>query len=50
MEKYYTSEKNTLILIALMKFHGVKKVVVSPGNTNVCLVYSMILTLKFILV
>ena len=41
MEKYYTSEKNTLILIALMKFHGVKKVVVSPGATNVCLVGSL---------
>ena len=41
MEKYYTSEKHTQILIALMKFHGIKKIVASPGATNVCLVGSL---------
>ncbi len=41
MDKYYTSERNTQILIALMKAHGIKKVVVSPGATNVCLVGSI---------
>lgn len=41
MEKLYTSERNTQILISLMKFHGVKKVVASPGTTNLCLVGSL---------
>lgn len=30
----YTSEKNTQILIALMKAHGVKDIIVSPGAMN----------------
>ncbi|MBM6810017.1 2-succinyl-5-enolpyruvyl-6-hydroxy-3-cyclohexene-1-carboxylate synthase [Faecalitalea cylindroides] len=41
MEKHYTSEKNTQMLISLLKQHGVKKVVVSPGATNVCFVGSI---------
>lgn len=41
MEKLYTSERNTQILISLMKFHGVKKIVASPGTTNVCFVGSL---------
>ena len=41
MDKYYTSEKHTQILIALMKFHGVKKIVASPGATNVCFLGSV---------
>lgn len=41
MEKCYSSEKNVQILIALMKKHGVKRVVVSPGTTNVCFVGSL---------
>ena len=41
MEKFYTSERNTQMLIYLMKKHGVKKIVVSPGTTNVCLVGSL---------
>ena len=36
MDKFYTSEKNTQILISLMKFHGIRKIVASPGATNVC--------------
>lgn len=40
-EYNYTSEKNTQILIALMKTHNIKKVVASPGTTNVCLVGSL---------
>lgn len=36
--KHYTVEKHTQILIALLKEHGVKKIVASPGTTNVCLV------------
>lgn len=41
MSKYYTSEKHTQILIALMKFHGIKKIVASPGTTNICLLGSL---------
>lgn len=41
MEKYYSSEKNVQILISLMKAHGIKKVVASPGATNVCMVASL---------
>lgn len=41
MNLSYTSEKNTQILIALMKAHGVKKIVASPGATNICLVWSL---------
>jgi 2-succinyl-5-enolpyruvyl-6-hydroxy-3-cyclohexene-1-carboxylate synthase len=38
---YYTSERNTQILIYLLKAHGIKKVLVSPGATNVNFVYSI---------
>ena len=38
MEKYFTAEKHTQLLVALLKFHKIKKFVVSPGTTNVCLV------------
>lgn len=41
MEMYYTSEKNSLILIALLKSHKINKVVVSPGTTNLRLVASL---------
>ena len=41
MNTFYTVEKHTQILIALMKFHGVKKVIVSPGSTNISLVASL---------
>ena len=34
MKTKYTAERNTLLLIALMKKHGLKKVIVSPGSTN----------------
>ena len=38
---YYSAEKNVLQLLALMKAHGVRKIVISPGGTNVCLVTSV---------
>ncbi|MGF7109385.1 thiamine pyrophosphate-binding protein [Treponema pedis] len=41
METYYTSEKNIQILIALLKAHGVKKIIVSPGTTNLTFVASV---------
>lgn len=39
--KNYTVETHTQILIALLKQHGVRKIVASPGATNVCLVGSL---------
>lgn len=38
---FYTSEKHTQILIALLKEHNIKKIVASPGTTSVCLVASL---------
>lgn len=37
----YTVEKHTQILIALLKEHGIKRVVASPGATNVCFLGSI---------
>ena len=39
--KYYTSERNIQILISLLKANGIKKVVASPGATNVTFVASV---------
>ena len=41
MNTYYTDDKTTQILLSLLKSHGIKKVVVSPGTTNIALVGSM---------
>lgn len=41
MEQYYTNERNVQILIALLKEHGIKRVVASPGSTNVTFVGSI---------
>ena len=41
MKKYYTDERNIQIVIALMKAHGIRFVVASPGATNVTLVGSL---------
>lgn len=41
MTKYYTDEKNTQVLIALLKAHGIRKVVASPGTTNVTFIASI---------
>ena len=41
MEKHYTAERNVQIVIALMKAHGVRYVVASPGTTNITLVGSL---------
>lgn len=40
-EKYYSVERNVQILVRLMHEHNVKKVIVSPGTTNICLVGSL---------
>ena len=37
----YTIEKNAQMLIALMKAHGIRKVIVSPGATNMCFAGSL---------
>lgn len=39
--KHYTVEKSQQIILALLKAHGIRKVVASPGTTNVTLVGSM---------
>lgn len=41
MKMYYTDEKNVQILIALLKEHGIKKVIASPGTANVTFVRSI---------
>lgn len=38
---FYTDERNAQIVISLLKAHGIRKVVASPGTTNICLVASL---------
>ena len=38
---YYTSERNVQIIIALLKAHGIHRVIVSPGTTNMTVVVSI---------
>lgn len=37
MNTYYSSEKNIQILVALLKAHGIKRIITSPGGTNMML-------------
>lgn len=41
MSFYYTSEKNVQMLIYLLKQNNIKKVIVSPGTTNITFVASL---------
>lgn len=41
MEKYYTSEKNVRIVISLLKAHGIRRVIASPGTTNMTFIGSI---------
>lgn len=41
MAFYYSNEKHIQIVIALLKAHGIRKVIVSPGTANLTLVVSM---------
>ena len=41
MGKYYCSEQNAQIVIALLKANGIRKVVASPGATNYSFVGSL---------
>lgn len=38
---YYTKERNTEILIALLKAHNIRNVIASPGTTNISFVASL---------
>lgn len=40
-KKYYTNERNVQIVISLLKAHGIKKVIASPGTTNMTFVGSI---------
>jgi len=39
--KYYSSERSVQLLVSLLKQHNIKKVVASPGTTNLSFVASM---------
>lgn len=41
VEKYYTGEKNIRMLVSLLKEHGIRKIVASPGTTNISFVWSV---------
>ncbi len=41
MAKKYTSEVNAQIIISLLKQHGIKRIVASPGTTNMAFVASV---------
>lgn len=41
MVQRYSDEKNVLILLSLLKQHGIRKAIVSPGTTNIALVSGM---------
>lgn len=38
---YYTDEKNAQIIIALLKAHGIRRVIANPGTTNIAIVGSV---------
>jgi 2-succinyl-5-enolpyruvyl-6-hydroxy-3-cyclohexene-1-carboxylate synthase len=41
MNQFYSDEVNAQIVIALLKAHGIRKVIASPGTTNMSVVVSM---------
>lgn len=41
MEYHYTPERNAQVILCLLKSHGIKYVIASPGTTNTSLVSSM---------
>lgn len=41
MSKFFSAERNTQMLVALLKAHGIKRVIASPGTTNVNFVGSI---------
>nr|WP_311479280.1 hypothetical protein [uncultured Porphyromonas sp.] len=40
-QRYYTNERNAQIVISLLKQYGIKKVIASPGTTNMAFVGSV---------
>jgi len=46
-KKHYTDEKNAQIVLALLKAHGVRKIVASPGATNIPITGSVLNDLFF---
>lgn len=40
-KRYYTNERNVQIMIALLKAHGIKRVIASPGTTNMSFIGSI---------
>ena len=40
-KKYYTNEHNVQIVISLLKAHGIKRVIASPGTTNMTFIGSI---------
>ena len=41
MGTYYSDDRGTQIVLSLLKAHGIRKVIASPGTTNIALVGSM---------
>ena len=41
MKINYSIEKGVQLIVALLKKHGIRKIIASPGSTNVCLVTSL---------
>ncbi|RPA66585.1 2-succinyl-5-enolpyruvyl-6-hydroxy-3-cyclohexene-1-carboxylate synthase [Cyclobacteriaceae bacterium YHN15] len=41
MTMYYSDEKNVQIIIKILKIHGIRRVIASPGSTNITLVKSL---------
>lgn len=41
MQTFYTTEKSVQIVVALLKAHGIRKIIASPGTTNITLVASL---------
>lgn len=39
--KYYTAEKNVQVVVALLKSYGIRKIIASPGTTNLTFVASL---------
>lgn len=40
-QKFYANERNVLLLLALLKAHGIKRIIASPGTTNLSFVASL---------
>ena len=41
MNNYYSNEKNIQLLISLLKAHNIKKIIASPGTTNISFIGSV---------